>query len=94
MMMASARDLSKFQVCPMIVCVCNNISDREIAQAVELGATSMDALRSDLGVATCCGNCADCARELLKECLADGKTGTEVATVTQRRLPQSLAAAA
>ena len=34
----------------MIVCVCNNISDREIRQAVDLGITSMDELRSDLGV--------------------------------------------
>ena len=49
----------------MIVCVCNNISDREIRQAIELGITSMDELRADLGVATCCGQCFDCAEEIL-----------------------------
>jgi bacterioferritin-associated ferredoxin len=73
----------------MIVCVCNNISDREIAQAIELGAASMNALRADLGVATCCGNCAQCASELLAECLAEGK----VEPVTMRRLIQPLASA-
>ncbi|HEU4845256.1 MAG TPA: (2Fe-2S)-binding protein [Burkholderiaceae bacterium] len=50
----------------MIVCVCNNISDREIRQAAELGLSNMDELREQLGVATCCGQCADCARGVLE----------------------------
>ena len=54
----------------MIVCVCNNISDREIRQAVDLGLTTMAELRRDLGVATCCGKCHTCAREVLAEHLA------------------------
>ena len=49
----------------MIVCVCNNISDREIRQAADLGLASMDELRRDLGVATCCGQCASYAAEVL-----------------------------
>ena len=53
----------------MIVCVCNNISDREIRQAAELGVNSMAQLRDDLGVGTCCGKCQDCARQVLRECL-------------------------
>lgn len=51
----------------MIVCVCNNISDREIRQAVELGLGSIEELRRDLGVATCCGKCLDYAQEVLTE---------------------------
>ena len=51
----------------MIVCVCNNISDREIRQAVDLGLSSMGELRRDLGVATCCGKCASCARQVLND---------------------------
>ena len=51
----------------MIVCVCNNISDREIRQAVDLGLSSMAELRRDLGVATCCGKCHTCARQVLSE---------------------------
>lgn len=49
----------------MIVCVCNNISEREIHQAVELGLRNMTQLKRDLGVATCCGKCHDCARQVL-----------------------------
>jgi len=51
----------------MIVCVCKNISDREIRQAVDLGLSTMAELRRDLGVATCCGKCHTCAREVLKD---------------------------
>lgn len=50
----------------MIVCVCNNISDREIRQAAELGLRNLDELREQLGVATCCGQCADCAQGVLE----------------------------
>ena len=53
----------------MIVCVCNNISDKEIQQAVGLGTGSMEELRDDLGVATCCGQCHACAKEVLDEAL-------------------------
>ena len=57
----------------MIVCVCNNISDREIRQAVDLGLNSMADLRKELGVGTCCGKCVSCAREVMHEHL-DSKT--------------------
>ena len=57
----------------MIVCVCNNISDRDIRQAVDLGLSSMAELRRDLGVGTCCGKCASCARQVLNDHL-DTKT--------------------
>ena len=53
------------KVSSMIVCVCNNISDREIRQAVDLGITSIDELRDALGVATNCGDCLTYAMEVL-----------------------------
>ncbi|WP_426165833.1 (2Fe-2S)-binding protein [Pseudoduganella sp. R-34] len=56
----------------MIVCVCNNISDREIRQAIDMGISSMDELREALGVATCCGNCLSYAAEVLDEHLGSG----------------------
>ncbi len=68
----------------MIVCVCNNISDREIRQAVDLGLTSMEELSRDLGVGTCCGNCVTCAREVLDQHLEPMLRATEV-----RRTPQT-----
>ncbi|HEU4850697.1 MAG TPA: (2Fe-2S)-binding protein [Telluria sp.] len=51
----------------MIVCVCNNISDREIREAADLGLSSMSDLRRDLGVGTCCGKCVSCARQVLHD---------------------------
>lgn len=51
----------------MIVCVCNNISDREIRQAVDMGISSMPELYRELGVGTCCGKCVSYAREVLHE---------------------------
>ena len=51
----------------MIVCICNNVSDREIRQAVDFGVSSMAELSRDLGVATCCGQCTSCATQVLQE---------------------------
>ena len=65
----------------MIVCVCNNISDREIRQAADLGLSSMAELRRDLGVATCCGKCASCARQVLNDHI-ESKLAKEI-TATQ-----------
>ena len=68
----------------MIVCVCNNISDREIRQAVELGLRTMDELREQLGVATCCGQCAECAQGVLDTQLAKLNASTLNATTLKR----------
>lgn len=51
----------------MIVCVCNRISDREINRHVQQGCMSFDELQMDTGVATCCGCCETCAREVFQE---------------------------
>jgi bacterioferritin-associated ferredoxin len=71
----------------MIVCVCNNISDREIRQAAELGISSMAELHRELGVGTCCAKCVSYAREVLNEHL-DGKVQARV-TELHRKAPQS-----
>jgi bacterioferritin-associated ferredoxin len=56
---------------PMIVCVCNNVSDRKIRKAVNAGMTSMVELRKHLDVGTCCGKCHSCVKQVLRECLDD-----------------------
>ncbi len=53
----------------MIVCICNNISDRKIRQAVDAGMRSMVELRENLAVGTCCGKCHSCAKRVLNDCL-------------------------
>ncbi len=76
----------------MIVCVCNNISDREIRQAVEMGLSSMADLYKELGVGTCCGKCVSYAREVMHEHLE--ATAGAATTVTElRRTPADSVAA-
>ncbi|MBS0316269.1 MAG: (2Fe-2S)-binding protein [Proteobacteria bacterium] len=53
----------------MIVCVCHRISDREIARQAHAGL-SFDEIQLELGVATCCGQCESCARDLVAQCCA------------------------
>ena len=48
----------------MIVCVCNRVSDRAIDSAVRDGTHSFDLLLDETRVASCCGRCHDCAREV------------------------------
>ncbi|WP_066567908.1 (2Fe-2S)-binding protein [Snodgrassella sp. CFCC 13594] len=45
----------------MYVCLCNAITDRQIQETVAAGANSLTDLQAQLGVATCCGCCADVA---------------------------------
>ncbi|WHZ12067.1 MAG: Bacterioferritin-associated ferredoxin [Burkholderiaceae bacterium] len=51
----------------MIVCVCRRISDREIARHARAGL-SFDEIQLELGVATCCGRCESCARDVVDQC--------------------------
>ena len=53
----------------MIVCVCNRVSDRVIVRHAHAGM-GFDDIQLELGVATCCGRCEDCARELVEQCSA------------------------
>lgn len=55
----------------MYVCICKAVTDRQIRQAVELGARSFADLQEALGVATGCGKCAPCARSVLREALRE-----------------------
>jgi len=49
----------------MYVCVCNAVTERQIRSSVEAGATTLADLQFDLGVATCCGSCAETACQYL-----------------------------
>ena len=51
----------------MIVCVCKRISDREIARHVHAGM-GFDDIQFELGVATQCGQCEQCARDVVAQC--------------------------
>lgn|GEM_PF-265637 len=49
----------------MYICVCNAISERQVQDAIAQGAQDLGDLQAQLGVATCCGHCADTAVEYL-----------------------------
>ena len=51
----------------MIVCVCRRISDRDIARHARAGM-GFDEIHFELGVATQCGRCEDCARDVVAQC--------------------------
>ncbi|MDB5773730.1 MAG: bacterioferritin-associated ferredoxin [Burkholderiales bacterium] len=57
----------------MIVCICQNVSERKIRQAVDAGVTTMPQLRDQLGVGTCCGKCHPHAKQVLRESLEASK---------------------
>jgi len=50
----------------MIVCLCRRVSDRDIAHAVQAGIRCFDVLQDDTGVASSCGCCHECAREVFE----------------------------
>ena len=51
----------------MIVCVCHRVSDREIARHARAGMDFSD-IQLELGVATQCGQCEGCARDIVAQC--------------------------
>jgi bacterioferritin-associated ferredoxin len=53
----------------MIVCICNQVREREIVGAVRAGARTLDDLTCELDVATCCGKCADDAVHVIHRTL-------------------------
>ena len=55
----------------MYVCICNAVTDKQIREAANEGAVSVDDLGKSLKVATCCGRCEDCARKVLNAALCE-----------------------
>ena len=48
----------------MIVCLCHRVSDRDIERAVASGVRNFEVLQDETRVASSCGCCHDCAREV------------------------------
>lgn len=51
----------------MYICICHAVTDREIRNAVDLGARSLCEVQCRLPVASCCGRCEDTARQVVDE---------------------------
>ena len=69
----------------MIVCVCHRVSDREIARHARAGM-SFDEIQFELGVATQCGCCESCARDVVAQCSAS----QPVAALRNDAAPQAI----
>jgi bacterioferritin-associated ferredoxin len=53
----------------VIVCLCHRVSDRDIHRAVASGVRCFEVLQDETHVASSCGCCHDCAREVFDEAL-------------------------
>ncbi len=42
----------------MIICVCNQISDKDLCASLDKGISTCKGLQKELGVCSSCGNCA------------------------------------
>lgn len=49
----------------MYVCVCNAVTESQVREAIAGGATTLEDLQMELGVATCCGTCSEVAATYL-----------------------------
>ena len=56
----------------MIVCICRNISDREITKSAKAGL-SFDDIQFETGLSSQCGSCESCARDVIAQCGAMGQ---------------------
>lgn len=65
----------------MIVCLCHRVSDRAIREAVQSGTHCFETLQDDTRVASSCGCCHDCAREVFEE--ARAQKVIQIAAATQ-----------
>lgn len=54
----------------MIVCLCHRVSDRDIRRSVDAGVRNFDVLQDETRVASACGCCQDCAREVFETAMA------------------------
>lgn len=53
----------------MYVCLCKAVTCGQIRQAVEEGVSSYQDIKSELGVAQCCGKCNVSAKSIFRDAL-------------------------
>lgn len=51
----------------MFVCLCNQVTTEDIEQAMIDGNQSFEQVQEQLGVADCCGQCEEFARDFISE---------------------------
>lgn len=56
----------------MIVCLCHQVSERHIHDAVSDGTRCFEQLQDETRVGASCGACLDCARQTFDDACASG----------------------
>ncbi|BBB30757.1 (2Fe-2S)-binding protein [Neptunomonas japonica] len=51
----------------MYICICNAVTDSQIREALDDGATSIADLNKTLSVGSCCGKPTRSARQIIKQ---------------------------
>jgi bacterioferritin-associated ferredoxin len=65
----------------MIVCLCHRVTDRDIRREVASGTQCFEVLKDRTQVASSCGSCHDCAREVFDSACGDRQRSTSGAAV-------------
>ena len=67
--MISCKSFSYYMIIipNMYICLCNAVTEREVREFARQGCESLDELRAELGVGSCCGRCRPAAQEILDE---------------------------
>ncbi|WP_027859006.1 (2Fe-2S)-binding protein [Marinobacterium jannaschii] len=50
----------------MYICICNDVTDRQVREALDQGARSMRDLNKELNVGSKCGKCVSAARQVMR----------------------------
>ena len=74
----------------MIVCLCANVSERELVETITAGATTVKEVGRRCGAGTGCGACKPLIRECLSRCRASAiENVTAVASAVAATEPAS-----
>lgn len=66
----------------MIICICNNVNSETIKSSIDMGATTVQAVRDATGAASCCGKCQFKVHSLIQDHIVDS-VQVEKRTATQ-----------
>jgi bacterioferritin-associated ferredoxin len=67
----------------MIVCLCANVSERELVETITAGATTVKEVGRRCGAGTGCGACKPLIRECLSRCRAAAIEEVRVTVTTE-----------
>ena len=51
----------------MYICICNQVTEAQLRDEIDRGATTVRQLRESVGVTSQCGKCGSCVKSCIKE---------------------------